>query len=79
MKNIYFCIYLLTSSLLMAQVGINTQTPHASAALDILSSNKGVSFPKISLATYNDVSTINVPTESLLIYNTNPSLVGKQG
>ena len=63
----------------MAQVGINTQTPDASAALEIFSTNKGISLPKISLSNYNDLSTISAPTESLLIYNTNASLVGKQG
>lgn len=69
----------MISGLMFGQLGINTLTPHASAALDVRSTNKGVSFPKSSLQNYNDVSIINNPAESLIIYNTNSSLPGKQG
>lgn len=79
MKKIYYGIFLLISSLYWAQLGINTRTPDASAALDVYATDKGVSFPKISLQNYSDLSTINAPAESLLIYNTNGNLLGKQG
>ena len=69
----------MITSMLTAQVGINTRTPHPSASLDIRSSNKGVSFPKIFLQGRNDISTVPNPKESLIIYNTNGSVGGKEG
>ena len=65
--------------MLTSQVGINTIDPHPSASLDIRSSNKGVSFPKIFLQGRNDISTVPNPKESLIIYNTNGSVGGKEG
>lgn len=61
------------------QVGINTRTPDASAALDIYATNKGVSFPKIALTSKTDVTSIPSPQESLVIYNTNDNISGKKG
>ena len=79
MKKILIALYLLLAISFGAQVGINTVNPHASAGLDIHANNKGVSFPAIFLQNYTDLSTISAPKESLLIYNTNNSLVGKKG
>lgn len=79
MKNKYLIILVIISNFVFAQIGINTRTPNASAALDVYSDNKGVSFPKISLQSYSDNSSISGPAESLLIYNINSSLLGKQG
>ena len=62
-----------------AQVGINTRTPDASAALDIYATNKGVTFPKIALTSKTDVASIPSPQESLVIYNTNDNISGKKG
>ena len=61
------------------QVGINTRTPDASAALDIYATNKGVTFPKIALTSRTDVASIPSPQESLVIYNTNDNISGKKG
>lgn len=55
-----------------SQVGIGTKTPHKSSQLDIISSNKGVLLPRISLNDIYDQQTmISGNTESLLVYNTN--------
>lgn len=69
----------MITSMLTAQVGINTRTPHPSASLDIRSSNKGVSFPKVFLQGRNDITAVPNPKESLIIYNTNGSVGGKEG
>lgn len=54
-----------------AQVGVNTTSPDASAALDITSSNKGFLMTKVALTGTDDVSTITpAPTTGLLLYNT---------
>src|SRR5690606_12369197 len=70
---------LMITSMLTAQVGMNTRTPHPSASLDISSSNKGVSFPKVFLQGRNDITAVPNPKESLIIYNTNGSVGGKEG
>lgn len=54
---------------LNAQVGINTTTPHASASLDVYSTNSGLLIPRISLTSTTDATTISNPATGLLIYN----------
>lgn len=78
-KIYYFLIMYLSIHLWNAQVGINTKSPHSSAALEVYATNKGISFPKISLQSSNDIRTIVNPKESLLVYNTNGALVGGKG
>ncbi len=51
-------------------VGIGTNTPDASAKIDITSSNKGLLIPRIALISTTDATTIPSPATSLLIYNT---------
>lgn len=79
MKNLYILLFAFGSTLMSAQVGINTRTPHASAALDIRANNKGVSFPKVALLSKTDVATVPNPKESLIVYNTNSSNSGNEG
>lgn len=50
-----------------AQVGINTTMPHASAALDIVSEDKGMLVPRLSLVQRGNIS---APANGLLIYQT---------
>lgn len=69
-KITLFLISLLSSINIHAQVGIGTTTPDSSAILDINSSSRGVLIPRIALTGTNDISTISLPSESLLIYNT---------
>ena len=64
-------VFLLAATLVQAQVGIGTNSPHTSAQLEVRSNNKGVLLPSISLTGTNDVSTISSPAAGLLIYNSN--------
>ncbi|MCF2496415.1 hypothetical protein [Dyadobacter chenhuakuii] len=69
----------LTSKIALAQgVGINTLTPDPSAALDIVSSDKGLLIPRVSLQSVSDNATVPNPATALLVYNTNAGL-GKTG
>ncbi len=78
-KIVSFLIFL--PALFFSQIGINTSSPHSSSTLQISSSNKGVSFPRVFLSSYTDKSAIvnSNPTESLIVYNTNSALRGKTG
>ncbi len=73
-KIIFLIAILLTSiSALQAQnnVGIGTNTPDSSAALDISSTNKGLLIPRVSLADVNTIAPLTSATPGLLVYNTN--------
>ena len=54
----------------IGQVGIGTNTPHASAALEILTTDKGFLAPRVALLSNTDVATIASPATGLMIYNT---------
>ena len=58
---------------IMAQVGINTPVPNASAMLDITSTTKGVLIPRLTKAEKN---TIASPATGLLIYQNSPDSIG---
>lgn len=85
MKTKLFVVFLLAGACYctsaIAQVGINSDgsQPVSSAMLDVKATNKGFLPPRISLLSYNDVSTIPSPTTGLLVYNTNTSMVGGNG
>lgn len=68
MKKIisFFSLFLLTISS-YGQVGIDTTTPNASAALDITSTTKGVLIPRMTFAQRNLIVS---PATGLLIYQT---------
>lgn len=59
-------------------VAINTtgNNPDISAMLDIVSSDKGLLIPRVSLTSITDNTTITSPATSLLVFNTNESLTG---
>ncbi|AUC79327.1 hypothetical protein CW736_08000 [Nonlabens sp. MB-3u-79] len=64
-------LFLLCSSSLIAQVGLNTATPDESSSLDVVSSDTGILIPRLTLTGTGDMSTItNGNIESLLVYNT---------
>ena len=50
-------------------VNSNAQIPSPSAMLEVASNNKGVLFPQVSLTSTTDVTTINAPAVSLMVYN----------
>ena len=78
MKKQFFLLMIFYTVNYFSQVGINTISPHSSAALEVYSDDMGVTFPNVSLADYTDVSTIHNPKESLIVYNTNNNLYGKK-
>jgi uncharacterized protein (TIGR02145 family) len=71
MKKLFFFIvlFLLFSSALFAQMGINTDNsvPDNSAMLDVKSTNRGLLIPRITTAGRNQIPS---PATGLLIYNT---------
>lgn len=69
-KNLLFSILMLLTFSTLAQTGIGTTSPNASAKLDVYSTNKGFLPPRITLTGASDVSTIATPVAGLLIYNT---------
>jgi hypothetical protein len=60
-------------------VGIGTNTPNASAMLDITSTNKGVLIPRVFLLSAHDKVTIPSPAHSLLVYNETTSMPSGKG
>lgn len=64
-----FLIFLLATPVI-AQTGIGTTTPHASAKLDVTATNKGFLPPRVTLTSSTDASTIASPATGLLVYNT---------
>lgn len=69
MKKIIFTVAILFSININAQVGIGTTSPDTSTILDIVSADKGILIPRVSLTGKSDAVTIENPTTSLLIYN----------
>jgi hypothetical protein len=51
-------------------LGVGTNSPDASAQLDVTASNKGFLAPRIALTSATDVTTIATPATGLMIYNT---------
>ncbi|WP_439559726.1 hypothetical protein [Dyadobacter sp.] len=60
-------------------VGINTTTPHPSAALDIQSTNKGLLIPQVELQSSIDNATVPSPATGLLVYNRNGNVLSGAG
>lgn len=74
MKKITFLLsgILLCATTVFTQnnVGVNTTTPDASAALDVTSTNTGVLVPRLALTATNVAAPVTAPAASLLVYNT---------
>jgi hypothetical protein len=69
MKN-FSIIALFYSAVIFAQVGVGTNTPNASAMLDVTSTSKGFLQPRVALTGSSDSTTIASPAAGLMIYNT---------
>lgn len=61
---------------MFSQVGINTITPNSSASLDVVSTSKGILYPRIALLNNTDQVTIPSPAKGLIVFNTNTSAAG---
>ena len=73
MKKIHLVLYCLFSLPLLAQTGIGTTTPNASAKLEIASTDKGFLPPRVALTAANVFTPITGTSSAaagLLIYNT---------
>lgn len=68
-KSIITIAFLICSNLIIAQTGIGTTTPNASAKLDVYATNKGFLPPRVTLTSATDATTIASPAEGLLVYN----------
>ena len=71
-KLLQLVLVLSTSVTVFSQVGIGTTTPDASAMLDVVSPDKGVLIPRMTLAARNAI-TVGAAQTGLLIYQTNAS------
>jgi len=70
MKKVLLCAAFIAASFTsIAQVGLGTVTPHASAALDITSTTAGLLPPRMSTAERNVINS-GAPAVGLTIYNT---------
>jgi hypothetical protein len=74
MKKISLITLILFTALSYAQVGINTQNPDLSAALDISSTTQGFLPPRL---TYDEMKAISNPAQGLIVYCTD--CIGPQG
>ena len=80
-KSIYISILALicTSNIAFGQIGIGTETPDASAVLDVVATDKGFLAPQVALTRTNLWAPLVAPVfpatlagnEGMLVYNTN--------
>jgi hypothetical protein len=70
MKKIILFSFLFVGFQTIAQVGIGTTTPDASAKLQIDATDKGFLPPRVALSSLTDQTTIATPAEGLLVYCT---------
>ena len=71
MKQFFtFLAAVLFTATTVAQVGINTETPDASAALDITSTTGGLLVPRMTQAQRNQINDPAGPADGLMIYQT---------
>ncbi|MDX1954390.1 MAG: hypothetical protein SFU20_02590 [Chitinophagaceae bacterium] len=75
---LFFVILSFPKTFYGQNVAINTSgnLPDISAMLDIVSTDKGLLLPRISLISTTDATTIPDPATSLIVYNTNSSITG---
>lgn len=65
-------LFLIASTVTVAQIGINTTTPSAGAMLDIDANDKGVLIPRVDIADLATIAPVTGgATTGLLVYNTN--------
>lgn len=66
-----FAFALLTTTNTFAQQGFGTNQPDKSAAVDIVSSKRGLLIPRISIEDLDQAAPVSNPATSLFVYNTN--------
>lgn len=81
----FFCfacilIALSVSTVCAQQVGVGTDFPDPSVALDVKAADKGAVFPRVSLVNVtNGINPVNSPVTGCLVYNTNAAVTGGDG
>lgn len=60
---------MLATTKTFAQQGFGTNTPDKSAAVDIVSSQRGLLIPRLNLSATNVASPVTAPAQSLFVYN----------
>ncbi|MDT8886732.1 tail fiber domain-containing protein [Aquirufa regiilacus] len=65
-----FILLFLISLRVIAQTGIGTSTPDASAKLEVSATNKGFLPPRVALSATNSASPITSPANGLMVFNT---------
>lgn len=79
-KILTFFLLAFVFGTIEAQIGIGTTNPEPSASLDITATNSGLLIPRLDLwDVYDGTTPIASPAISLLVYNTNPFVVGGEG
>jgi hypothetical protein len=71
-----FFLLIIFSRMLIGQIGIGTFAPDPSAVLHVESINKGILFPKVSLASSTDAATITNPASGLIVFNPASTIKG---
>src|SRR5690554_1383210 len=66
-----FAFAILSSTDVLAQQGFGTNEPHKSAVVDIVSTQRGLLIPRISIPDLDAAAPVNNPATSLFVYNTN--------
>src|SRR5690554_4565251 len=66
-----FVFAILATSNTFAQQGFGTNQPDRSAAVDIVSSKRGLLIPRISIADLDKAAPVHQPAHSLFVFNTN--------
>lgn len=68
--------FLLTPLISISQsVGIGTTTPNSSAVLEIVSKNKGLLIPRLTLLSISDKVTVPNPSKTLLVWNSTVDVI----
>lgn len=68
--NISLILLMASTGSVFAQQGFGTNRPAQSAAVDIVSPNKGLLIPRVALQADNTAAPITSPATSLMVYNT---------
>lgn len=69
-KNVIILGTILVSTLSFGQIGINTATPNRDAALDVVSTNKGILNTRIALSSTSSPSPLSAHVAGMMVYNT---------
>lgn len=70
MKNFFLILSFIISSSLSSQVGINTANPNLNSILDIVATDKGVLFPRLTTAQRDNMSGLGAGDLGMTIFNT---------